>query len=264
MSNTFYFGMSSMGMLNALVGSQSMSQVSNIGAGSSSIPYQVIPWGGGHIPPSFPSIGSGDFPSSGPNPFRGWGVSMGATSMPSTSTLFTLYGGFMSNPFTTSVVSVGGNPFQAQWNPMQGSFPSQGMSSGGNPFLGQYNPMQGLVPSQSGLAGGNPVLPSGIRWVEVILHLTRANKVLPKYLVHRKTLTGNLVPVTIQGPSFQAANQSMMQPRLPFLETLHFPDLSKLMNDLIHHDPSWPVVPTKLPSDIPKLKGKVVKIHKTT
>jgi hypothetical protein len=58
------------------------------------------------------------------------------------------------------------------------------------------------------------------------------------------------------GPSFQATHQSMTQPRLPFLETLHFPDLSKLMNDPIHHDPSWPMVPTKLPSDIPKFEGK--------
>ena len=29
------------------------------------------------------------------------------------------------------------------------------------------------------------------------------------------------------------------------------------MNDLVTHDPSWPPVPTKLPSDISKFKGKV-------
>jgi hypothetical protein len=58
-TNTFSFDMSLMGMLNALTGSQSTSQVSNIGVGSSSIPYQAIPWGGGHIPPSFPSLGVG-------------------------------------------------------------------------------------------------------------------------------------------------------------------------------------------------------------
>jgi hypothetical protein len=32
--------------------------------GSSSTPLQGFPWGGGHIPPSNPSIGSGTFPSS--------------------------------------------------------------------------------------------------------------------------------------------------------------------------------------------------------
>jgi hypothetical protein len=48
----------------------------------------------------------------------------------------------------------------------------------------------------------------------------------------------------------------MSQPRLPFLATLNLPDLSKLMNDLVCHDPTWPPIPTKLPSDIPKFEGK--------
>jgi hypothetical protein len=46
------------------------------------------------------------------------------------------------------------------------------------------------------------------------------------------------------------------QPRIPFLAMLNLPDLSKLMNDLVSHDPTWPPVPTKLPSDIPKFEGK--------
>ena len=39
------------------------------------------------------------------------------------------------------------------------------------------------------------------------------------------------------------------------------------MNDLMRHDPSWPPVPTKFPSDIPKFEGKVVEYpgaHATT
>jgi hypothetical protein len=69
------------------------------------------------------------------------------------------------------------------------------------------------------------------------------------------------------GSSFPYSNQPrgtpsrswnmMQQPRLPFLETLNFPYLSKLMNDPVCHDPNWPPVPTKLPSDIPKFEGKV-------
>jgi len=47
-----------------------------------------------------------------------------------------------------------------------------------------------------------------------------------------------------------------MQPRLPFLETLQFLDLSKLMNDNMHHDLGWPAVPNKLPSYNPKFEGK--------
>jgi hypothetical protein len=58
-TNSFSFGMPSMSMQSILTGSQSLTQTSNIGVGSSSIPYQVVPWGGGHISPSFPSIGVG-------------------------------------------------------------------------------------------------------------------------------------------------------------------------------------------------------------
>jgi hypothetical protein len=48
----------------------------------------------------------------------------------------------------------------------------------------------------------------------------------------------------------------MPQPRLPFLATLNFPKLSRLMNDLVRHDPTWPSHPTMLHLDIPKFEGK--------
>ena len=48
----------------------------------------------------------------------------------------------------------------------------------------------------------------------------------------------------------------MLQPRLPFLATLNLPDLSKLMNGPVSHNPTWTLVPTKLPSDILKFEGK--------
>jgi hypothetical protein len=38
---------------------------------------------------------------------------------------------------------------------------------------------------------------------------------------------------------------------------LIFSELSILRNDLVHHDPTWPPVPTKIPSDIPKFEGKI-------
>jgi hypothetical protein len=44
--------------------------------------------------------------------------------------------------------------------------------------------------------------------------------------------------------------------QLPFLATLDLLDLSRILNDLIHHSPQWPAIPTKLPSDIPKFDGK--------
>ena len=46
------------------------------------------------------------------------------------------------------------------------------------------------------------------------------------------------------------------QTRLPFLTTLNLPDLLRLMNDPVSHDSAWETIPNKLPSDIPKFKGK--------
>jgi hypothetical protein len=48
---------------------------------------------------------------------------------------------------------------------------------------------------------------------------------------------------------------NLPQPRLPFLENLHFPDLLRFLNDLIHHDPCWPPTLTKFPLEIPKFEG---------
>jgi hypothetical protein len=37
---------------------------------------------------------------------------------------------------------------------------------------------------------------------------------------------------------------------------LHLPDLTRLLNDPIFHDPHWPPMPMKFPSDIPKFEAK--------
>jgi hypothetical protein len=44
--------------------------------------------------------------------------------------------------------------------------------------------------------------------------------------------------------------------QMPYLASLNIPNLSKLTNDPLLHDPTWPTMPTKLPSDIPKFEGK--------
>jgi hypothetical protein len=46
------------------------------------------------------------------------------------------------------------------------------------------------------------------------------------------------------------------QTKLPFMATLHLPDLSRLLNDPICHDPRWSAMPTKFPSDIRMFEGK--------
>ena len=54
-------------------------------------------------------------------------------------------------------------------------------------------------------------------------------------------------PLNPQAQSFPGGWGQMSQPHLPFLATLNLPYLSKLMNDPVSQEPTWPPVPTKLP-----------------
>ena len=55
---------------------------------------------------------------------------------------------------------------------------------------------------------------------------------------------------------YQGAWHKPAKPRITFLTTLNLPDLSILMSDLVSNDLTWPIFPTKIPSDIPKFEGK--------
>lgn len=46
---------------------------------------------------------------------------------------------------------------------------------------------------------------------------------------------------------------------LSYKVCLNLPNLNKLINDPINYDPTWPTIPTKVPSDIPMFEGQVVK-----
>jgi hypothetical protein len=65
----------------------------------------------------------------------------------------------------------------------------------------------------------------------------------------------SLQPGANQTPSsfFPGYNQ---QPKLPFLATLHLPDLTMLLNDPICHDLHWPPMTTKFPLEITKFESK--------
>jgi len=52
-------------------------------------------------------------------------------------------------------------------------------------------------------------------------------------------------------------NNPLSNPPFPYLASLNIPDLTKLMNDPILHDATWPNMPTKLSSDISKFEGKL-------
>jgi hypothetical protein len=77
--------------------------------------------------------------------------------------------------------------------------------------------------------------------------------VITRTLDNNLTFPGNLVPAKLQAPfSLVIINN----PNYHFWNTLHLPDLTRLLNDPICHDPHWPPMPTKLPSDITKFEAK--------
>ena len=62
-------------------------------------------------------------------------------------------------------------------------------------------------------------------------------------------------PIAQEIPSYPGYAQPDLNRQLPFVATLELPDLNRLTNDPISYAPWWPVIPHKLPSDIPKFNG---------
>jgi hypothetical protein len=299
----FSYGMPGFGTSTVL--SSSTLQTLGLGAGSSNAPLQgsmggtsapfiAFPYGGGHIPPSSPSLGGVPQHSVGPNVnlFGAGSQALPPYNMSVGSTPFSLFGAFGNNAFSSAVISAGGNPgygqphpvqgtipaqgahlgipsSQGPWNPWQGPVPLPGMSIGGNPFHTQWNPGQGPTPMPIGSAGGNP---SQNPWNATQAHPFTSyygNQPMMSQQAHNP-YTGHdhgYYQSPGQQPNFSwqpGASQTPgsffpgynPQPKLPFLATLHLPDLTRLLNDPICHDPSWPPMPTKLPSDIPKFEAK--------
>jgi hypothetical protein len=151
----FSYGMPSSGTSPVL--SYSTLQTLGLGEGSSSTPLQghmggtpvsfnAFPYGGGHIPPSSPSLGGSHQQSAGqPTHNSLFGVgSQGPPlhSMPVGSTLFSWNGTFGNNTFSSAAFPTGGNPIFGQSTPVQGTIPAQGEN-----LVGPWNSRQGSVPS---------------------------------------------------------------------------------------------------------------------
>jgi hypothetical protein len=133
----FSYGMPSSGTSPVL--SYSTLQTSGLGAGSSSTPLQGhmggtpspfndFPYGGGHIPPSSPSL-SGSHQQSVGKPTHHSLFGVGSQGPPSHSILvgsklFSLIGMFGNNAFSSTAFSTGGNPSFGQSIPMQGTIPT--------------------------------------------------------------------------------------------------------------------------------------------
>jgi hypothetical protein len=96
--------------------------------GDTSAPYNAFPYGGGHIPPSSPSLGGAHQHSVRLNVnYSLFGVgSQGipSYSMPVVSTPLSLFDMFGNNAFSSFFISAGGNPGYGQQNPMQGTIPA--------------------------------------------------------------------------------------------------------------------------------------------
>jgi hypothetical protein len=114
-----------------------------------------------------------------------------------------------------------------------------------NPTWGQSIqssvPFQGNIPNQPNLAGYTPQNPPQ-------LNLSG----LSNYLQIAYGPTGIPKGLPPQNYQFPQVNR-----QFPFLATFDLPDLSRILNDPILHSPYWTVIPTKLPSDIPKFDGRV-------
>jgi hypothetical protein len=139
-----------------------------------------------------------------------------------------------------------GKPFPKSLEPQQGSTPMLIGSTGGIPSQNPWTAMQAQPPLS--FYGSQSMMPQQAQnlYAGPGQGFYQNPGQQPKF---------SWQPGASQnpGPFFHGHNQ---QPKLPFLETLHFPDLTRLLNDPICHDPHWPPMPTKLPSDIPKFEAK--------
>jgi hypothetical protein len=134
--------------------SYSTSQTLGLGVGSSnaplqghmggtSAPFNAFPYRGGHIPPSSPWLDGTHQQSVGPpahhSLFGAGSQGPPSHNMPVGSTLFSLFGVFGNNAFSSAAFPTRGNPGYGQPIPMQGTIPAQGENPGTSSTLGPWN-----------------------------------------------------------------------------------------------------------------------------
>jgi hypothetical protein len=254
-------------------------------------PFNAFPYAGGHIPPSSPSLGGLPQQSTGlpthTSPSGAGSQGQPAQTQPVGSSPFVWNGTVGNNIFASAAFPSGGTPIFGQstpaqgtipalgahipgpWNSAQGSVPSSGMPFWGNSFHSQWNPGQASMPLPIGPAWGNPSQsPSNTMNAQQPMSFIGNPQTMSPQMQNPYTGQGNgFYQNPGQQPNFSwqpGASQTpgpfypgyQQQPKLPFLATLHLPDLTRLLNDPICHDPRWPPMPTKLPSDIPKFEAK--------
>jgi hypothetical protein len=259
--------------------------------GGTHAPFNAFPYAGGHLPPSSPSLGGPHQQTAGqpahtsllgagsqgqpaqtlpvgPSPFS-WNGAVGNNTLapsafPSGGT--PIFG--QSNPAQGTIPTLGAN-IPGPWNSGQGSNPATGMPFWGNAFHNQWNPGQATMPLPTGPAWNNPSQsPQNTMNAQNPMSFMGNQPMMSPQMQNPFAGQGQgFYPNPGQQPNFSwqpGASQTpgpfypgyQQQPKLPFLATLHLPDLTRLLNDPICHDPRWPPMPTKLPSDIPKFEAK--------
>jgi hypothetical protein len=163
------------------------------------------------------------------------------------SNMFTLFGGFRRNPFPSSGISVGVNPFQYQWNPTQVYYSSHKMSLGGNPFIGLNHPMQGSFPSQGMSTVENPTLSyrnqmrGGFPPYNQFHNGFTQKPILSVISSWKSGASNNTGYYFLESTQLKSSNSTSWNygpmSMLIFLEMLNLSYLSKLINDIVFHDP---------------------------
>jgi hypothetical protein len=253
--------------------------------------FNAFPYAGGHLPPSSPSLGGPHQQLVG-QPAHTSLLGSGSQGQPAITlpigpSSFSWNGAGGTNTLTPSAFPSGGTPIFGQshpaqgtiptlganipgpWNSGQGSNPATGMPFWGNAFHNQWNPEQTTMPLPTGPAWNNPSQsPQNTMNAQNPMSFMGNQPTMSPQMQNPFAGQGQgFYPQPGQQPNFSwqpGASQTpgpfypgyQQQPKLPFLATLHLPDLTRLLNDPICQDPRWPPMPTKLPSDIPKFEAK--------
>jgi hypothetical protein len=149
----------------------------------------------------------------------------------------------------TSSMPILKNTFGMTNPPLSPGFPPKG-----GHFHALGNPQPGSNPARGSFYNLQKNIPTGMMPNQHFMNQPRGGSYNPGQR-HGTYQNPRCVAVP-QAHSFSGAWGQMPQPRLPFLATLNIPYFSKLMNDPVSHDTTWPPIPTKLPSNIPKFEGK--------
>jgi hypothetical protein len=225
----------------------------SIGLGGTTPPYTPFSFDGFQIPQMTPNMGGIPTSNLGSNPpASGWNNQLSGQD----SAQVLSYTPTSSVPIPTNTFGMMNPPLSSGFPPREGQFHALGNPQPRSTPVGGnfHNPQPGSTPVGGNFYNLQENIPTGMMPNQPFMNQPRGGPYNPRQ-GHGVYQNPRWAAVH-QAQSFSEAWGQMSQPRLPFLAMLNLPDLSKLMNDPISHVPTWPPIPTKLPSNIPKFEGK--------